>query len=211
MRPPSTFPSYPQKSVSFAEGVKNHDEKRSEPDYFSTILGDRLTKYLPKLNAFVAENEKQNMKQPVPERGRALKKTGKRIRKSKQRRRPKTTNKVKSDNTPDKHSKTLLTDDMKLSKQLRSETQDATFIHDNDCNIISKWKPSPKASHVILDSPSHVFLVQNSFFDFLRNNNSFSCVMPLPVSGRRHTRVVGTVVQRHQKRDELCVKQQEIS
>ena len=36
-------------------------------------------------------------------------------------------------------------------------------------------------------------------------------VMPLPCSGRRHTRVVGIVVQRHQKRDELCVKQQEIS
>ena len=27
--------------------------------------------------------------------------------------------------------------------------------------------------------------------------------MPLPGSSRRHTRVVGTVVQRHRKRDEL--------
>ena len=181
MKSSSTVPSYPQKSVSFAEGVKNHDGKRPEPDHFSTILGDRLTKYLPKLMALVAENEKQNMKQPVPERGRILKKTGKRIRKSKQRRRPKTTTKVRSDNPPDKHSKVLQTEDMNLSKQLGSETRDATFTHENDCNIISKWKPPPKATHVISDSSSYVFLVQNSFFDFLRNTNSFSCNRELSI------------------------------
>ena len=45
----------------------------------------------------------------------------------------------------------------------------------------------------------------------VKNGLSKKYVMPLPGSGRRHTRVVGTVVQRHQKRDELCVKQQEIS
>ena len=36
-------------------------------------------------------------------------------------------------------------------------------------------------------------------------------VMPLPGSRRRHTRVVGTVVQRHQKERWVVVKQREIS